>query len=155
MELNRRDQTLRITAPGAEVLTLGPKQQLSGRHLSIDNRDAFAVFALLPVDAERIDDAHRLVLMHLTNTQASGMKFGNDKLDRLESWGRTPFLARRNTARVSLRLPGGGWEFHALDTAGKRIARIPAQAQPDGSLRLEIDNFRHPEAVFAYELIRE
>lgn len=155
LELNRRDRTLRITAPGAEVLTLGPKQQLSGRHLSIDNRDAFAVFALLPVDAERIDDAHRLVLMHLTNTQASGMKFGNDKLDRLESWGRTPFLARRNTARVSLRLPGSGWEFHALDTAGKRIARVPVQAQSDGSLRLEIDNFRHPEAVFAYELIRE
>ena len=41
-----------ITAPGAEVLTLGPKQQLSGRRLSVDNRDAFAVFALLPVDAE-------------------------------------------------------------------------------------------------------
>lgn len=83
------------------------------------------------------------------------MKFGNDKLDRLESWGRTPFLARRNTARVSLHLPGNGWEFHALDAAGKRIARIPAQAQPDGSLRLKIDNFRHSEAVFAYELVRE
>ena len=55
--------------------------------------------------------------------------------------------------RVSLRL-SGEWEAYALDTAGKRLAKHPLTRQADGAIALELDNFRYPEAVFAYELIR-
>lgn len=153
LELNRRRLTLRVTAPGGEVLVTGKERKLAGRSLRVENRDGFAVFALLPVDTERIDTARRLTLMHLTNTQATGMKFGNDRFDRLEEWGRTPFLARHGSARITLNLPGE-WEIHALDTAGKRLAKLPQTHQADGSITLELDNFRYSEAVFAYELIR-
>ena len=153
LELNRKRQTLRITAPGGEVLAMAVGK-LQGKHLDVENSGPFSVFALLPVDSVRIGDARRLTLMHLTNTQASGMTFGNDRLDRLESWGNTPFLARHGKAKILLRRLPGEWTVHALDTAGKRIGELPATASPDGSPAFEIDNFRWPEAVFAYELVR-
>ena len=153
LELNRRRQTLRVTAPGGEVLITGKDRKLAGRSFRVENRDDFAVFALLPVDTERIATARRLTLMHLTNTQATGMRFGNDKFDRLEEWGKTPFLARHGSARLTFNLPGE-WEVHALNTAGKRLAKLPQTRQANGDLVLELDNFRYPEAVFAYELIR-
>ena len=71
----------------------------------------------------------------------------------VEKWGKTPFLARRGSARLTLRL-SGEWEAYALDTAGKRLAKHPLTRQADGAIALELDNFRYPEAVFAYELIR-
>lgn len=155
LELNRKQQTLRVTAPGAEVLAPAPGKKLRGRLLAVEQSSVPAVFALLPVDGTALDSARRMTLFHLTNTQATGMKFGNAHLDRLESWGKLPFLARRGTATVTLRLPGGNWELHALDTAGKRIARISPEITSDGALRLALDNARYPEAVFAYELIRK
>ncbi|MBS1369609.1 MAG: hypothetical protein HPZ91_06590 [Lentisphaeria bacterium] len=154
LELNRRRGTLRVSAPGGEVAAAGPGETVRCGRMSVGNRDAFAVFALLPVDSERIGDARRLVLMHLTNTQPTGMRFGNDRLDRLEAWGRTPFLARRGTAEISLKLPQGAWKVHALDTAGRRIGELSAKPGADGALVLGLDNFRYPEAVFAYEVVR-
>ena len=153
LELNRRRQTLRVSAPGGEVLVTGKDRKLAGRNFLVENNDDFAVFALLPVDTERIAAARRLTLMHLTNTQATGMSFGDDRFGRLEKWGKTPFLARRGSARLTLWL-SGEWEAYALDTAGKRLAKHPLTRQADGAIALELDNFRYPEAVFAYELIR-
>lgn len=155
LELNRSKQTLRVTAPGGEVLAMEAGLKLQGKHLTVENNGPFSVFALLPVDSTNIADAKRLTLMHLTNTQASGMTFGNDRLDRLESWGTAPFLARHGKARISLRDIPGDWTVYPLDTAGRRIGNFPAAAHSDGSLTLELDNFRWPEAVFAYELVRE
>ncbi len=152
--LDRAKKTFQVSAPGAEVLVLGPQQRLSGKTLCVNNRDSFAVFALLPVDSEQLDQARRLLLMHLTNTQATGMKFGSDRLERLDDWGRTPFLAKHNTAEVALNLPSGSWEVYAIDTAGKRIAPVPVSNQA-GILQLAIDNFLYPEVVFAYELLRK
>lgn len=155
LELNRKQRTLRITAPGEEVLAPAVGKTLQGRLLAVEHSSVPAVFALLPVDGDKLDSARRMTLFHLTNTQATGMKFGNAHLDRLESWGKLPFLARRGTAQVTLRLPRGNWELYALDTAGKRIARVTPETAPEGALRLALDNARYPEAVFAYELIRK
>lgn len=154
LELNRRNQTFRATAPRGEVLVTGTDGKLNGQFFNVEKCNGFAVFALLPVKPEKLADAHRLTLIHLTNTQASGMRFENRYLDRLESWGTLPFLAKHGTARINLRLPGS-WKGYALDTAGKRIGELPVLSRTDGSKTLEIDNFRYPEAVFAYELIRQ
>lgn len=154
LELNRRNQTFRATAPGGEVLVTGTDGKLAGQFFRVENCSGFAVFALFPVGLEKLADADRLILMHLTNTQASGMRFGSRHLDRLESWGGLPFLAKHGSARLVLRL-SGGWKAYALDTAGKRIGELAVLSRPDGSNVLEIDNFRFSEAVFAYELVRK
>ena len=98
--------------------------------------------------------ARRIVLMHLTNTMASGMKFANAGLDRLESWGKAPFLVQRGEAEVTFRAEGNGWKLYALDSSGERIGEIPVKAGADGALTFRLSTIQEFGAVCAYELTR-
>ena len=131
----------------------GKVRALDGNLLHVNASSGFSVFGLFPVDTAELRSAERLTLFHLTNTQATGMRFGNASLDRLENWGETPFLAKHGTASVVLNLPGN-WKIHALDTAGNRIGEVTAFKMQYG-FRLELDNFRFKGVVFAYELVKE
>ena len=153
LEINHKAETFRAAAPGGEVLVTGKVRTLDGKLLHVKASSGFAVFALIPVDTAELKSAGRLTLFHLTNTQATDMRFGNASLDRLESWGKTPFLAKHGTASLSLNLPGN-WKIHALDTAGNRIGEVTVLKTEHG-FRVELDNFRFKGVVFAYELVKE
>ena len=153
LEINHKAETFRAAAPGGEVLVTGKVRALDGNLLHVKASSGFSVFGLLPVDTAELRSAERLTLFHLTNTQATGMRFGNASLDRLENWGETPFLAKHGTASVVLNLPGN-WKIHALDTAGNRIGEVTVLKTEHG-FRVELDNFRFKGVVFAYELVKE
>ena len=75
-----------------------------------------------------------------------------NQTDRLENWGKAPFLAQHGIAKVTLNLKGE-WKAHALNCAGERIGSLPVTKE-NGKHILNLDNFAFPEAVFAYELER-
>ena len=152
LELNHGSASLRVTSPGAEVLVTGKLRNLNGKFLNVEDADGYAVFALLPLDTVSLDSARRLTLFHLTNTQASGMRFGNSFLDLLETWGETPFLAKRGRASIFIDLPGE-WNIYALDSDGSRIGEFRYTGTGSG-IRLELDNFQFQTPVFAYEIVR-
>ena len=152
IELIRKQKTFRVTAPGGEVLTTGTVRKLDGKNFSVENKNDFGVFALLPVDAQTLTEARRFTLIHLTNTQATGMEFATKDCDCLENWGKTPFLAQHGIAKVALNLEGH-WKAYALNCAGERIGSLPVTKE-NGKHILNLDNFAFPEAVFAYELER-
>lgn len=152
IELIRKQKTFRVTAPGGEVLTTGTVRKLDGKNFSVENKNDFGVFALLPVDAQTLTEARRFTLIHLTNTQATGMEFATKDCDCLENWGKAPFLAQHGIAKVTLNLKGE-WKAHALNCAGERIGSLPVTKE-NGKHILNLDNFAFPEAVFAYELER-
>ena len=152
LELIRKRKTFRVTAPGGEVLATGTVRKLDGKNFSVENKNDFGVFALLPVDAKSLDNARRFTLIHLTNTQATGMEFATKDCDRLENWGKAPFLAQHGIAKVTLNLKGE-WKAYALNCAGERIGSLPVTKE-NGKHILNLDNFAFPEAVFAYELER-
>lgn len=152
IELIRKQKTFRVTAPGGEVLATGTVRKLDGKNFSVENKNDFGVFALLPVDAQTLAEARRFTLIHLTNTQATGMEFATKDCDRLENWGKAPFLAQHGIAKVALNLKGE-WKAYALNCAGERIGSLPV-TEENGKNILNLDNFAFPEAVFAYELER-
>ena len=154
LSLGLNEGTLRIAAPGAEVLALPAGKSLTGKRLSVRNRVGDATFAALPNDTVDLGTARRIVLMHLTNTMASGMKFANAGLDRLESWGKAPFLVQRGEAEVTFRAEGNGWKLYALDSSGERIGEIPVKAGADGALTFRLSTIQEFGAVCAYELTR-
>lgn len=155
LSLGLKEGTLRVAARGAEVLAVPQGKSLAGNRLRVRNRVADALFAALPLDTADFSTARRVVLMHLTNTQATDMKFSNASLDRLESWGKPPFLVRRGEADATLRLEGGGWKLYALDTAGERVEELPLETTADGTLSFQLNTFRKPGPVCAYELVRQ
>ncbi len=155
LSLGLGDGTLRVAAPGAEVLALPPGKSLAGRRLTVKNLSADGLFAALPLDTADFATARRIVLMHLTNAQATGMKFANASLDRLESWGGAPFLVRRGEAEASFRAEGSGWKLYALDSSGERVGEIPLRTGEDGVLEFRFETFRSAGPVCAYELVRQ
>ena len=80
------------------------------------------------------------------------MEFATKDCDRLENWGKAPFLAQHGIAKVTLNLKGE-WKAYALNCAGERIGTLPVTEENRKNI-LNLDNFAFPEAVFAYELER-
>ena len=85
--------------------------------------------------------------------EESGMRFANDQMERLDAWGKMPFLAKHGRAGITLQIPDID-RIYALDMAGKRIGELPFTRKGNGAM-IAIDNFRFSEAVFAYEIVRK
>ena len=60
-------------------------------------------------------------------------------------------------AEAELTLPRSSGEFrcYAVDSAGKRLAELPATVGKDGSSRFSLRTFRPEGTVIAYELVRK
>ena len=156
IQLDRNAGTFLLKAPAAEAMVLMPGTSLAADRLAASKVNTFSTLALLPSDhAPSLAKSKRLLLFHLTNTMSTGMHFASSDLDRMESWGKTPFLAHPGTADVTLTLPDGVWSIHALDFSGKRTSTILSDAS--GKCTLHLDNFTStPDGVtFAYEISRK
>ncbi len=97
------------------------------------------------LDCESIAHSSRLLLAFLTDVQGEGTKFADETRRILISRGGRP-LARAGAADVELRLARpGACEVHALDSAGRRIGKIPSGAE-DGVLRFRVST-RGPDGL--------
>ena len=113
------------------------------------------MFAAAAADFLPLTESKRILLLHLTDSQATKAKFASPAMERLESWGTTPFLAARGEAELTLTPPpGASYRLHAVDTSGKRVAELPLKRRADGKLTVSLTVFRPSGAVFAYELER-
>lgn len=153
--LNRKLQTFRLTTPEAEALVCAPGTALKGVSLAACDADDFTVLALLPRDGVPLAKSRRMVLFMLTDCRTTGMRFSNSRLVRMEAWGKTPFLLRRGRVEVTLRPAAGNWNLHALDSAGRRLAKRSFKLSREGAISLQLCNVEQGKAVFAWELIAE
>lgn len=146
-------QTFSAVGSGINVLIL--PEDCSGKAglLHIGNRLGRAVFSLQSADDTPLQDAERLLFLHLTDSQASGMTFDSAQMKQFSSYGKDPHLAACGEAEVSLDLKGE-YDLYSCDTAGRRLARIPLTAAADGTLHFTARVFREEGCVFVYELVR-
>lgn len=152
--LDSRRQTFQVTTPGCEVLILPAKMQGSASFLKVKNRVGRAVFSVMSMDKKTLAESGRMLLLHLTDSQASRVKFHNSRLTQMEQWGVMPFLAARGEAEIELAAAPGNYTLYAVDTAGKRLREIPVSRTGSGALRFSVKVFSKQGAVFAYELLR-
>jgi len=86
------------------------------------------------LDNQPLRQSKRLLLVHLTDLQNSGIHFGEKARQTLFRWGGMPHLVHDGAATVRVKLAGAGeakvWE---LATSGRRVAPIPSKAE-DGNL---------------------
>jgi len=107
------------------------------------------------LDGQPAASSRRLLLVHLTDLQNSGARFGDRARWVLEAWGDLPHLVRRSTAAVSLASEHAS-ELHvwALDVSGRRIARLES-AEEDGALVVKTDTRGPRGACLYYEIAAE
>ena len=67
-----------------------------------------------------------------------------------------PHLVRAGRAKIALRLAGGAFKVHALDTAGRRVRKVPHAFNEKGWLCFVADVAANPEnATFLYEIVSD
>lgn len=153
LELNRKLETFRVVTPACETLILPAGRSGRGDFLAAENRIGRAVFAAIASDGKPLREADRILLLHLTDSQATKAKFSSPAMERLDSWGTTPFLAARGEAVLTFSPAAGrNYRLFAVDTAGKRLAELPLNRTETGGLSALLKVFNPFGSVFAYEL---
>ena len=110
----------------------------------------------MSADGRALTDSSRILLLHLTDSQGSGIRFGNNRMIRLERWGKTPLLAACGEAQIALKTTQGStYALYAVDTAGERLAEVPLSRSASGALCFPARVFTPNGVIFAYELVRK
>lgn len=134
----------------AVVLPGGARATLAG--VEVVNRDAEpATVVVAALDAADLAPSRRLLVLHLTDAQNSGMRFASARRTLLESWGRGPVLVRAGAC--SIRLPGTAARAFALDLAGQRREELALPAEAGGVV-LEAQVARSWGPCLAWEIVR-
>ena len=146
-------QTFSAWGNGINVLILPAGNRAEVKHLRVDNRIGRGVFSLQSIDGKKLEESCRMLFLHLTDSQATRLKFDNGLLKQYSSYGKAPHLAARGEADIRIALKGD-FTLYSCDTAGKRLAEVPLSKEPDGTIRFQAKVFRPEGSVFVYELFR-
>ena len=150
---NTRKQTFAVLTPECEAFILPAGENWSGKFWQVRNQKGRGVFAALSRDRQPLAESRRILLFHLTDTQAFKAEFSSPKMTRIIRWGQVPHMAAAGSAEISL--PGGkGMELYALDTAGQRLASIPLTFR-DGRAFAKLNVFNPFGQTMLYELVRK
>lgn len=147
-------QTFSAWGNGINVLILPAGKRAEVKHLRVDNQIGRGVFSLQSVDGKTLKESDRMLFLHLTDSQATRLKFDNGLLKQYSSYGQAPHLAARGEADIRIALKGE-FTLYSCDTSGKRLAQVPLSKEPDGTIRFQAKVFRPEGSVFVYELVRK
>ena len=138
IEIEPARRRIRIVTPKSEAFSL-EGGTLSGNLLSGTVNDRFQTISVHSLDGRPLAESDSLLLLHVTNTAATGMRFYDRSRRMLESWGKLPLLVERGRAELSLRhRDSAKLKIDALAWDGSVRSRIPATVSA-GILRFTAD----------------
>ncbi|HSI85783.1 MAG TPA: hypothetical protein VK970_18510 [Candidatus Methylacidiphilales bacterium] len=156
IELFGQTGALKMVTPRSEGFILPPGQEFTGDRVQIKNGEAYGAVVVTAVDDKPIAESQRLLVVHLTNSVNTGMRFADEDLRLLEDIGRLPHLIRRGTVDIDLRLRrDGNWRAYAVDATGLRKEDITLTAGRElDQLRLSASTVNASrKTTLAYELV--
>ncbi|PVY45494.1 glycoside hydrolase family 5 protein [Victivallis vadensis] len=146
-------ETFEAVTPQAEAFILPAGETGTGRFCRVGNHVGKAVVGVISVDSKPLRESGRMLVLHLTDSAATKMRYADQDHRKLEEWGTTPFLAARGEAVLTFSPAAGrNYRLFAVDTAGKRLAELPLNRTETGGLSALLKVFNPFGSVFAYEL---
>lgn len=108
------------------------------------------------LDSRPVSESRRLLVVHATDVQNTGMRYSSQEMRVLEDWGRLPHLVRAGSAGVTLaHVNAKGLKAWRLDTSGNRIEPIPVAVENGrAALRLSTRDSKG-NATLYYEIAAE
>ena len=151
--LDRRERTFSVVTAASEAFILPANKTGKAAFSSVSNRLCHAAFLIASVDGRTLAESERILILHLTDSKNSGIKFSGPEMTDFENNGTCPILIRRGEAEISLKKDLGNYKLYAVDIDGRRLGEIPL------SCTNELSKFTAATAlgnniVAAYELIR-
>jgi hypothetical protein len=154
LELDQARERFQALSDACEAFVLPAGEKAQGRFLAADNRLGRAVIAAISADGQPLAQSRRMLLLHLTDTQATKAKFASSEMEQLDSWGEPPFLAARGEATMTLLgASSRKYELYAVNTAGKRLGAVALSPDGQGGLSFQAKVFSDLGQIFAYELV--
>lgn len=153
LKLKRQENQFLVSTPFSEGLVLKENQSLSGAFASVSNRLCFGAFLVASIDRSPLAESRRILILHLTDTKNSGMRFSGPDMNTCEDHGTLPLLVRRGEADLTLKRPLSGFRCYALNLDGSRFAEVPLSIQ-NGRTRLTLRTACRGNVIAAYELIQ-
>jgi hypothetical protein len=130
--------------------------RISAGPLQVAVEGARAAVWVSSLDGKPVAESRRLLVIHATDAQNTGMRYSAPSMRVLEDWGGLPHLLRAGKAGLTLRnAQGKRLKVWRLDTSGHRVAPIPIQTDGSG-LHVELST-RAPngKATLFYEIAAE
>ena len=154
-ELNGKAGTFRVAAPRSEALVFVGTGAGKADVLSVENRTPYSTFFASSMDGNELRNSRKILFFHLNNAAHTGMTFGDESMELLNSYGNIPHLVRRAAGEVALNLGAGGApKVYAVNLKGERLGEV-ASTFADGLLKFTADTAGlNGEAVLVYEIIR-
>ncbi len=120
-------ETLQVSAPAARLLigTVGGRDfRLGDIALKVGKGTLrnYADISLVAMDGKQVADSHKLLLTAVARVENKGQKWDEKRTCVVGDWGEGPTLAE--PVPLTLTLPGGGWQAHALDGQGQVVSEI-------------------------------
>jgi hypothetical protein len=153
IELDAAAGQLLVATRRSVAAVLPPGAQVTVGGIALANPDQEpATVVVAAIDEAPLASSRRVLVLHLTDAQNSGVRFGDRRHSLVEAWGKAPVLVRAGAIQV--RLPGAtAATAHALDLRGVRRESVALVADGDGQ-RLDAAVVRAWGATLAWEIVR-
>ncbi|MBS1371527.1 MAG: hypothetical protein HPZ91_16405, partial [Lentisphaeria bacterium] len=153
LTLDTKAGTFLVRTPKSEGFVLRPGQTLAGNFATVRNGGAFAALLVAAMDGRTLAESGRCLLLHLTGSHNSGIRFRDQAMTIVEDWGKLPLLLRKNEVGITLNRDFTGFTLHAVDFNGERLFPVEFRVS-DGKTSFTAENAVNGKAVAAYELTR-
>lgn len=149
LDLNR--QTFKAVTPRSETFACVDAALLEGSVSSVETSGAATVL-VASLDEKALPESRRILVLHLTDAQNSGITFRSPSMKIVEDWGGAPVLVRAGTLRLALTHQAASEAtVHALDMAGRKLHSVPTRIE-NGRLVFEDGTTGTDGVVLAYEI---
>ena len=156
LEMNGKAGTFKIVSPRSTALVIGKAGSYRAGVLEVNSTQGPVTFFAASLDPLPLNESGRILLLHLTDSAASGLKIRTEgEKSIVDELGTTPFLGKQLDAQVAVNIgrPGSVWRIHGLDFSGRRRKTEEQSADARGRLSLKLTSFSPEEPCFSHELI--
>ncbi len=151
LKLDRKKGSFAVFTPFSEAIILR-KGDLAADRLRVRGADIFMTVAAIALDRKPLAESKSVLVIHLTNFSADGIRFGNEEKTLLLNWGKLPLLVERGSAIVEL-AADAPWRVTALASDGSERSEVESEFA-GGVFRFKADTCALPGGVVAYHLYR-
>ncbi|PAW79801.1 MAG: hypothetical protein B9S32_00290 [Verrucomicrobia bacterium Tous-C9LFEB] len=155
--LNTEKGTLKVVTDRMEGFVLSADAELSGKIVSVANDANFGTLYVVSVDGKPLAQSDRILMLHLTDSLNSQIRFADATRRLLLHYGSLPHLVRRGSVDVKFKLADVGkktWKVWQVNPMGERVKEQSLQVQ-GGDLTLHLETVLENETCLAYELVRD
>jgi hypothetical protein len=145
--------TFKIATPRSEAFVFAGPGEMSGAAVKANNEAGFAVVSVSALDDQPLATSRRMLVLHMTDVQNNKIKYRDQAMQTLETFGEMPHIVRRGAATIRIEGAAGA-EVWAIDMSGKRTVKVDAQSD-GGALSFRAETIRGDgQTAMAYELVK-